>query len=359
MFHHTLRQCAVQKTTHTLSTFTRPTLTSTRRSFLPPTLNKRTFTSSTTSSQTTTTTTTSASDAVKNTTTTTPPTPLQSNEIDPTTIKTWKNPVVFTMDMLAAGTVAYFAKQAYDFTFDQPEIVDQMFNQAQQSPFLIENLGTPMKRSWFWWGSADPYSARVEFDISGPNGSGRIEGKAFKLRENHWEMIYLYGALPQFENRLTDLLPVDEDNVNLMPYIPDPTDPSAAHALTGAPALPYTTTNGQAPEPHQLLPNPAYNNNNTNNNTATNNNNNDTNNESDTESNIYRPFEKGENYKEWVIERASNDDDEIDEDDKFVQQLLKPRNRAAENQIASEITQQHLKELEEYNNLTVMPKDNV
>lgn len=176
----------------------------------------------------------------------------------------WKNPISVLLDFTCAATLTYLGVQGYRFLTDSPAIVDIFYHQAIQSPFLIEHLGTPIKRDLLWWGSVDEYYARVDFGVSGPKGSGQVQGKAFrsyneKTGLGDWQMIFLYGALPQFDNRLTDLLPLDENEINLLPYLPSPDDPSAAHALAGAPTLPFTPKNilpveedaSQPPPPQQ------------------------------------------------------------------------------------------------------------
>jgi len=139
-------------------------------------------------------------------------------------------------DALAAAVAGYLLVSAIIYLTDFPPICQIILSMAEQSPFLQEHIGTPMTRSLLWWGTATDDYAKVSIDITGPKGCARVDAKAVRGYNGEWEVVYLHGALPQFDMRLTDLLPPSELD-NIMPYVPQADDPTAAHALRGAPAL--------------------------------------------------------------------------------------------------------------------------
>jgi hypothetical protein len=144
--------------------------------------------------------------------------------------------IVFFGDAFFAGLFSFLAVKGVRDVTDFPPVCEAIFNMAKDSAFLQEHLGTPIDRSLLWWGTVADNYAKVSIDVSGPLGVARVDAKAIQGYNGDWEVVYLHGALPKFEMRLTDLLPPEEGQ-NTMPYIPQHNDPSAAHALRGAPGL--------------------------------------------------------------------------------------------------------------------------
>lgn len=99
-------------------------------------------------------------------------------------------------------TLAWAAK----FVFDWPEVCQIMVEQAEQHPLIEQELGLPLKASYFWSGSVSEERGVVTIPVTGPNRSGVLEGRAV-LEQNGWRILLLQCVFPPSPQRISILDP--------------------------------------------------------------------------------------------------------------------------------------------------------